>query len=296
MNFSCHIRNVDQLDRLGDAPENLMQYYAPEAHSWPGLWTATCTRIYLGDEFCIARMPSLRELQLLGDAVSGKGLALTLLTPVMTDRDIEEVAPLFAYLAECHPDTEVVFNDWGVMMYLTSHHPSLNYSAGRVLNKGFKDPRLKVPSPGSGVGETETDELLNWTTFDGSWIQDQLQSMGIDRLERDLLPYREDTTIDSASPETSIYFPFGYVTSGRICWTASFEQSAEKRYTPPVGCSRPCSDVLLELKNSDFAFRIFQSGNTIFYLYPPERLDRLMQTALHTGLRLVYQGLGFETP
>ena len=51
---------------------------------------------------------------------------------------------------------------------------------------------------------------------------------------------------------------------------------------------------MLELKSTQFAFRIFQSGNTIFYLYPTDRLGGLLQTASTNGLRLVYQGFGFE--
>jgi hypothetical protein len=118
--------------------------------------------------------------------------------------------------------------------------------------------------------------------------------MDIGRCEHDLLPYQTNPTFKSDEFQASIYFPFGYITSGRICWTASFDQSPGKRFMPPGSCSRPCGDFMLELKNTKFVFRIFQSGNTIFYLYPAEKLNSLLQIARDTGSRLVYQGFGLE--
>ena len=119
MNLACHIRHIGQLERLAEVPEHLMMFYAPDgpenAPDWPRSQTGACTRIYVGDEFCVAPMPSLPALRRFVDMVSAMGLDLSLLTPVMTDTDIARAAPLFGYLNERHPGTEVVFNDWGVM-------------------------------------------------------------------------------------------------------------------------------------------------------------------------------------
>ncbi len=302
MELACHIRNISQLDRLADIPEHLMMFYPPDggkvAPCWPRSLTTSCTRIYIGDEFCVARMPSLPELKRIGEMTLKTGHGLTLLTPVMADKDIEGASSLFGYLNENHPGTEVVFNDWGVMAYLSTTCSSLALSAGRVLNKGFKDPRLKPPPPLEDNSDTSADALLNWSTFDGRWIRDQLLAMDIGRCEQDLLPYQKNPAAGGDEDELakSIYFPFGYVTSGRICWTASFDQPAGKRFMPIGRCSRPCGDFMLELKSTAFSFRIFQSGNTIFFLYPAGRLDSLLQTTGTQRLRLVYQGFGFETP
>ena len=297
MELACHIRHINQLDRLVDIPAHLMMFYpeGPErAPGWPRSLTTACTRIYVGDEFCVARMPTLPELKRFGEMTLKMGHDLTLLTPVMTDKEIEGASPLFGYLNENLPGTEVVFNDWGVMAYLSAHSSSLKLSAGRILNKGFKDPRLKPPPPLENNIDTSADALLNWSTFDGPWIRDQLLVMDIGRCEQDLLPYRTNPAVGGDELETSVYFPFGYVTSGRICWTASFAQPVGKRFMPLDRCSRPCGEFMLELKSTQFAFRIFQSGNTIFYLYPTDRLGGLLQTASTNGLRLVYQGFGFE--
>ena len=298
MELACHIRHPNQLDRLVEVPEHLKLFYPPDglevSPRWPPSLSTACTRIYVGDEFCIARMPSLSELKRFGGMTFKMGHDLTLLTPVMTDKDIEGASPLFGYLNQNLPGSEVVFNDWGVMAYLSAHCSALKLSAGRVLNKGFKDPRLKPSPPHRDNADARFDALLNWSTYDGPWIRDQLSAMDIGRCEQDLLPYRTNSAVGSDELETSIYFPFGYVTSGRICWTASFDQPAGKRFMPIGRCSRPCGEFMLELKSTQFVFRIFQSGNTIFYLYPTGRLGSLLQTAATNGLRLVYQGFGFE--
>ena len=298
MRIACHIRHHRQLERLEEIPDHLMTFYASDA-SQPaprrnGVPLGPCTRLYVGDEFCVARMPALPSLQRISEAALSMGVALTLLTPVMTDREISRIAPLFDYLKECHPQAEVVFNEWGVMGWLQSDYPALRLSAGRVLNKGFKDPRLKPDPAGTQESRARPDALLDGSTFDGRWIQDHLQARDISRWEKDLLPYQTIGAWENNGFQTSIYFPFGYVTSGRTCWVASFDQPPEKHFLPPDRCSRPCRQGMLELKSEAFDFRIFQSGNTIFYLYPLQRLDRLLQTASAQDTRLVYQGFGID--
>lgn len=296
MSLACHIRHIGQLERLSEVPVHLMTFYATDGSEKAPRGTCAsigpCTRIYVGDEFCVARMPSLAALKRFAESASAMGLSLTLLTPVMTDVDIPRIVPLFDYLNACHPGAEVVFNDWGVMGLLRSGHPALTLAAGRLLNKGFKDPRLKPGATAIEDDKAGPDELLNGSTFDGRWIQDHLVALGIQRCEQDLLPFKSDPTLKTSDLETAIYFPFGYITSGRTCWIASFDQPANEQFIPPARCSRPCRHATLELKSDRFSFRIFQSGNTIFYLYPQKDLDRLLQTAAKNGTRLIYQELG----
>lgn len=299
MELACHIRHPNQLAHLAEMPKQLKQFYPPDdtgalPSSIRSLSTA-CTRIYVGDEFCVARLPSLSQLKQFGETALKAEHELTLLTPVMTDMQIEHAAALFNYLDEKLPGTEVVFNDWGVMAYVAATFSSLKLSAGRILNRGFKDPRLKTPTGPADRIDTHLTALLNGSTFDGPWIRDQLSALHIGRCEQDLFPYRTHPVTGGDGLETSIYFPFGYVTSGRICWMATFGQPADNHFTPPDHCSRPCAGTLLELNSPQFVFRIFQSGNTIFYLYPPDRLDSLLATANTQGLRLVYQGFGLAS-
>ena len=298
MHLACHIRHVRQLDRLAEIPDHLQTFYGADgsarAHPKGTLSIGPCTRIYAGDEFCAARMPALPALKQISESASAMGLALTLLTPVMTDVDIARMVPLVDYLNTYHPSAEVVFNDWGVMGLLKSNFPVLKLSAGRLLNKGFKDPRLQPEASRIADHQAGADALLSDSTFDGRWIQEHLAALDIHHCEQDLLPYRSDTTVNDSLLETAVYFPFGYITTGRTCWVASFDQPAGEHFIPPARCSRPCRHGMLELKSEKFRFRIFQSGNTIFYLYPWQTLDRFLQTTAKEGTRLIYQGFGFD--
>jgi hypothetical protein len=67
----------------------------------------------------------------------------------------------------CHPDVDVVFNDWGVMGLLNSNFPAFKLSAGRLLNKGFKDPRLQPEASRIAGPQAGADALLSGSTFDG---------------------------------------------------------------------------------------------------------------------------------
>ncbi len=245
-------------------------------------------RIYVGDEFCSCRAPGLKELKEFGRFAAEKELPLTLLTPVLTDEGLERIAPLFDYLDSNHSGAEVVANDWGVLFFLKNRHPSLHLSAGRMLNKGYKDPRLKRPKE-SAISEEEPDPLLNAGTFDHEPVREKMAELGVARCERDLLPFQTITASKTFHFKSSCYFPFGYVTSGRVCWAAAFNQPPEKRYIPPRRCGRPCNGSTLELKNETFSFRLFQNGNTIFYHYPSPMLKSLFQHADQVGQRLVYQ-------
>lgn len=293
MQLAAHIRHPHQLDHLDRIPAHLGQFY-DEASVWPADLDVACRRVYLGDEFCAARMPSLARMQRLADAAAACGCAITLLTPVLSDDEIDRNAPLFKHLARHFPGTEVVFNDWGVMADLKANCPSLVLSAGRILDKGFKDPRLPRDN-GSRKNTGPADALLASATFDGGPIREQLSTLGIRRRERDLLPYRPHLPARAKGIETSLYFPFGFVTSGRVCWSATFADGQGGRFVPPAQCSRPCRQMLLELTHPGFGFRLFQSGNTIFYRYPRAHLVALLTDARQTGQRLVYQGFGMGT-
>lgn len=281
MKIALHLRNPDHKEQTEKFPEHLSIFYDKVLFSTEN-WSSD--RIYVGDEFCPSRLPLMKELKLFCQSAKEKDLNLTLLTPVLTDHGLDKFSPLFEYLHENHTEAEVVVNDLGVLLFLKKKYPRLRLGAGRLFNKGFKDPRLpdtKTPSKVSG--------LLNDSTFDHAEFQEMMTELSVARLERDLLPYGNIPDALSGFG-TSVYFPFGYVTTGRVCWPASFKQGAKQKFMPAKKCSCPCNAMTLELRNDSFSFKIIQSGNTIFYLYPSSKLDSLIKKAEHENLRLVYQG------
>jgi hypothetical protein len=216
-------------------------------------------------------------------------MGLNLLTPVLTDDQIDSVAPVLECLGEASSPAEITVNDWGLLFFLREHFPRLPIALGRLLNKGFKDPRLGSPEKVLAAGDADR-VFLEHATFDQPRFREKAAALGVHRLERDLMPYDPRTAFDVGPLAVSVYFPFGYVTTGRVCWPSTFAPGREADFRPPLACGRICEGRPLALRHPDAAFPLRQSGNTIFYLYPEEITARLLRSAGEGGLRLVYQG------
>lgn len=247
------------------------------------------THIYVGDEFCVHRLPGRQDLSVIIRRVAEFGLNLSLLLPVMTDAQLDMLNSRFETLCNLNSKAEVVVNDLGTLLYLKTRYPRLQCALGRLLNKGFKDPRLKLASD-DDPGEEKPQELLNGSTFDQERFRRKMMDLGIDHLERDLLPYQESLGLKHSEPTAGYYFPYGYITSGRICWTATFKQLPEQKFIPAGKCRHTCSILSLRLKSNDVAFHTIQNGNTVFYLYPLEKLGLLTAETQTANMRLIYQG------
>jgi len=244
-------------------------------------------RIYVGDEFCLTRMPDIKGIAEFILFADKKDLALTLLTPVLTDQGIEHCTALFDRLYQWDSTTEVVVNDLGVLFFLKKNYPGFHLSMGRLFNKGFKDPRLgNEDRKASGL----MAGLLNDCSFNHENIQVLAQSLGVQGFEQDLLPYADPAGVGTSRLKTAVYLPFGYVTTGRACFTAGLNQTSDTRFRLNGRCSLPCATHSLELKSPDLAFKLFQNGNTIFYLYTLSMIRTLLEKAQQQKIRLVYQG------
>jgi hypothetical protein len=244
-------------------------------------------RIYIGDEFCLTRMPDIKGLDEFILFADKKDLSLTLLTPVLTDQGIGQCAALFDRLYQWNSSAEVVVNDLGVLFFLKKNYPGFQLSMGRLFNKGFKDPRLEnkdCKASGLMAG------LLNDCSFNHENIQVLAQGLGVKGFEQDLLPYADPAGVGTSRLKTAVYLPFGYVTTGRACFTAGLNQNSDTRFSLNGHCSSPCERHCLELKSPNLAFKLFQNGNTIFYLYTLSMIRALLEKARQQKFRLVYQG------
>ncbi len=247
------------------------------------------TRLYVGDEFCARRLPSPDRLARFCRSADESGLGVTLLTPILSDADIETHESLFEVLSRRHTAPEVVVNDWGVMRFLRTRHPEFRIAAGRLLDKGFKDPRTPASDQGA-----DADPLLSGGAFDQAHIREMLHGLGVGRLERDLSPHCSGTGRPDDRFGLSVYYPFGCVATGRICWPASPRQG----FAPAGPCDRICETLSMQLLHPDVALPVFQNGNTVFYRYSPVMLSSLRFLAESRPLRLVFQGraMGCDDP
>ena len=293
MELAVHLRNPQHLQVLNDLPGHLSMLFDGKAFKGldgSALVDQRSLRLYIGDEFCIHRLPSIDELNAICQAAKGKYRGLTFLTPPLTDDGIARCSPLFDILKDMDLGTEVVVNDWGVLLFLKEEYPSFQLSAGRLLNKGFKDPRLMNPDEAAKFS-AETAELFNSCTFDANEFLAKMQGLDVTRLEHDLLPFGEHEIKPRGGLQTSVYFPFGYITTGRVCWMKSFDTPAEKKFSISNRCRHACDKISLKLNHAKTDLQLFQAGNTVFYLYAASKLAALTKWAKIQKLRLVYQGL-----
>lgn len=292
MELAIHLRNVKQADGVGRLQEHLSSIYESAFSKGIELgedFARSFDRIYIGDEFCPHRVPRLAEFDALLDFARKSNKHVTLLTPPVTDSGIEELSPALNRLRDSSPDAEVVANDWGVLIFLKEEYPEFRLAAGRLFDKGFKDPRLSDAGALTSQSQ-EMEAVLNKSAFDSPALQKKLVELRVQRIERDMFPYRDSPPTSVAQLEASLYFPYGYITTGRACWVSTFDKSSDSRFVPPSDCSRPCNRMSVKLEHSDMMLPAFQDGGTVYYIQPPTALESMLETARCEKIRLVYQG------
>lgn len=279
MIMACHIRTVGEMDRL----DTVFAGSAAELAAMQTTISADIDRVYVGDEFCMHRLPSPETLARVLKRASDLGLGVTLLTPPLTDDGLDLLGALLNALSEAPEGCEVIANDWGTARFVRENADALTVGVGRLLNKGFKDPRLPDPDGFRSVSENART-LLGTGTFDHPGFDDWLASLGIGRMERDLFPFADDRAFPDFP--TSVYLPFGYVTTGRYCRTAAL-QSGMPQFAPLSSCGKPCRRVSFHHRNGNSRLPLIQSGNTVFYRYSDHMTAELFRKP---NIRLVWQG------
>jgi hypothetical protein len=120
------------------------------------------------------------------------------------------------------------------------------------------------------------------------------KNLGIQRFEQDLFPHADPDpdalAMNGSGFDVSVYFPFGYVTTGRACMTAGMDGRPDAKFNFSAGCHAPCTTHRFKLSHPGNGPALLQNGNTIFYPYTTSMLSHLLNTAETHGLRLVWQG------
>ncbi len=291
MEIGLHLRSTAQAESFPGLSAHLTALYGADTlKDIDGVLPRRIRRLYLGDEFCANRMPSEKELEDLLRLAHTKNWAVSILTPPLTDEGLARCLPLFDRLRSIRPAPEVVANDWGVFFTLRESYPGLDVGLGRLLNKGFKDPRLPDPERFARHSR-EARELLHHCTFDSRSFQERAALLGVRRLERDLLPYGKPRVAGLERFALSVYVPFGYFTTGRVCWTASLRRPAGKKFSLGGPCDRLCERLPVAFDRAESGLAIHRNGNSFFYLYPQALVVSFLRWARRRRVRLVYQGL-----
>lgn len=213
-------------------------------------------RLYFGVEFCQRLIPPrtvLDKALRLTEAIE-----FTLVTPYVTDAGLQRLKPLLSRLAEVRPEAEVVINDWGVCQLIKDRYPHFKMVLGRLLVKQKRGPRIL-----SIMSELPQDALEHFrrASADSTPVLNFLESLGIQRIELDNL--LQGIVRKKALP-ASLYYPYGYITTTRLCLTNScYRRRPSFRAIFP--CKKDCRLVSFTLTSPQMPVEIILRGNTQFF-------------------------------
>jgi hypothetical protein len=302
MEWSLHIGRADdleadlRLDRLAafESSATIQPFVALAARLIAdNFGEINFARCAFGNEFCEHLIPSTAAFESALGAARSRGLAFTFLTPYVSNEGLAALRPLFELLSlQC--GGEVVFNDWGVLNLLRREFPSLTPSQGRLLNKSLRDPRVttvyaNAPAPAPALS------VLQRSNLDCESYTDLLSRLGVSAVEMDNLPQGNDLSFAGSGMNVSVYLPFGFISTSRICMAAGLHYRKRDKFQPGAQCRHECQTHLLEYAytNSPFGNRdqkFYLKGNSYFYAHTEAMLRALFDQARSGRIaRMVFQ-------
>lgn len=254
------------------------------------------TRIYFGSEFCQYRLMPLAIVKKALDYCWTNGFEFTFATPYVHGVKYEQISEILAFLNETAKETgktiEVVVNDWGVYHLINKNYPFLKIAIGRLLNKNIRDPRVAnyyndERAPENGKGFFKQSGLLSY------WFDSFLKKGNVTSIEFDELIQGYELASETENfYKTTFHYPFGTVASGSACMVGFLEADKKDKFRGDPSCKQQCQKYVFALKNriiSDIDTGIFQKGNTAFYSYKREMIERgLQQLNEIDNARIVY--------
>jgi hypothetical protein len=137
--------------------------------------------------------------------------------------------------------------------------------------------------------------VLQRSNLDCASYASLLSRLGVGVVEMDNLPQGNDLSFAAAGLAASVYFPFGFISTSRICMAAGLHYRKADKFQPGAPCRRECQTHLLEYAytNSPFGNRdqkFYLKGNTYFYVHTELMLRQLFgQAASGQIARLIFQ-------
>ena len=218
------------------------------------------SRLYFGMEFCERLLPSPSQLKKALSFARENDLDFTMVTPYVTNSGLKKVENLIILLSELNPDSEIVFNDWGVFHFIKENDYPLKPVLGRLLNKMKRGPRIinikeKIPATSFEYFMTPNLSIPE--------IQEFLIKNGIKRVEFDNLIQGLNLKGISSELHLSLYLPFAYITTTRFCLMSSINNPEEMKIGV-LPCKKECQQYAFRLLNPVMTTPLIRKGNTIF--------------------------------
>lgn len=236
--------------------------------------------IYFGSEFCEFLLPDAVQVARYCAHARDTGVETVLLTPLATPRGLARIEQLLIALSVAGDAPAVVFNDWGVADLLRTSFPALKRRAGRLMNRGVRDPRLM---------EKKADSS-NVSVDRGHRLRSFLAKSGVSAVETD--PDLEGGFLGDGTEgmQRVLYLPYAFAASSRNCLVkADHARTMDECFTRGLNtpCSGLCQGAWHRVNRPDTALPLWRFGNTVFFEVPPSQVkDHIKQAdriVLHQG-------------
>jgi hypothetical protein len=222
--------------------------------------TQEYSRLYFGIEFCQNLMPSKEELGRILKFVSENKIDFTFVTPYLTNEGMRKIKPLLSWMINGQPKAEIVINDWGLLRWICREYFDLDLVLGRLLTKQKRGPRIL-----NLMGRVPDTVIRHFrqSNIDSLILSNFLISKQIKRVELDNL--LQGISRPPHSLKASLYIPFAYITTTRLCLLSACEDKVSKPLRAISGCNRECQRYTFKLQHKHMPTDLFLKGNTQFF-------------------------------
>ncbi len=218
------------------------------------------SRIYFGNEFCEHLVPTLTELKQVLSFALENGMDFTMVSPYITDKGLKRLSLLLDEIALSKPDSEVVFNDYGVLRLLNSRYSMLEPVMGRLLNRMKRGPRLMMVI--DKLPETTVDYFQSSNVNVPAMVQ-FLSGLGVRRVGFDNVLQGINVKLEKLSG--SLYVPFAYITTTRLCLTNGCDDPEKEELVGIFPCQRECQKYTFYMSSEIMPVMLIRKGNTLFF-------------------------------
>lgn len=231
---------------------------------------ARFSRLYFGNEFCERLAPLPHEAVAAYEAAARRDMRFSLLTSYVTNAGLDRYIRLFERLAALPGDTlEVIVNDWGLLRLLRRDFPTLRLVLGRLMNRMLRDPRIAGAFASARAPDAALSALRQ-SAVSAPVYRRFLERHGVEMVEFDNVIQGLDMDFRELGIAGSIYLPYGYIATGRVCMIGSLGRSSREAFDVASACHRECQLYTLRFEYSDSPFgnrdqEFIQRGNTYFY-------------------------------
>ena len=249
---------------IDEAFEKLRQFFPAEIRY-----------LYFGTEFCEHLIPEEEEIRKWKKICECDNLVPVFVTPMVSDWGLNRLKMCFDLISTELQEAEIVVNDYGVAELIRSSYPGLKIIFGRMLDKLTHESRALANEFEDYYGVKGIQYAVHPGNVSG-YSQRAISIFQVKRFEYDLP--NVGILLPPNSFHYSLYWPFSFLTTGRVCMFHSFEEEGVNRFLAGYhSCRKICRTTDLVLRKPLNGFRtkdgkftnelnLFQKGNTIFYL------------------------------